>query len=694
MRDSTASETNRKRVIAEAMRYVLLGLKIIPVPFGQKAPVMKEWQRLDIGAEDVETYFPAGYSHNIGVRLGSGSGGIVDVDLDCREAVVLADLYLPSGAAIAGRESNPRSHWFYWVSSPIKTRRFKSDCGATLVELRSDGAQTLLPPSKHPSGEWYEWSSDLSFASVDGSELMIACSCLAAASLLAQSYPPLGSRHEYALHMAGLLAKAGLTSVQVIETVRRIAQQKGDEEVADRVRAAEETAAKVAAGETVSGLAGLAEHLTPKAIERVRKWLNCDDTQTLLTEPLQLGLPASAKPPLKGDIDLLYGPVGDLVRHVAEHTEADPVGIYFHLLAMLSAAVGHRYYLPISGPPTYLNLMVLIVGASAHGRKGTAKRVATGIIESVAPGWTTRHLITGLSSGEGLAAHLTGSRTDESHPTPLTKAVVVETEFASVLQSFRRDGNNLSATLRNASDGEVLQFMTRKSPIRAGAYHLALIGHITSDELKLLLTRAEKVNGLINRLLICHIHRSRMMPFGTERDIFKDLPSSSSINSLLTDEERVAQPIGFSESGRSAWRDAYEGLSQSQPGLIGPITDRGESHALKLAALLAITEGVVSIDDRHVHAAIALWRHCVQSTVHVFGNSTGNRLADQILQWVEEHGETLKMEELYSLTHRNRERSQLEEALKVLQTQGFIEVFKESGHRGRPRLVFKRKVTM
>ena len=55
--------------------------------------------------------FPNG--SNVGVILGPRSGELVDIDLDCAEALALADLYLPATEAIFGRKSKPRSHRIY-----------------------------------------------------------------------------------------------------------------------------------------------------------------------------------------------------------------------------------------------------------------------------------------------------------------------------------------------------------------------------------------------------------------------------------------------------------------------------------------------------------------------------------------------------------------------------------------------------
>src|SRR5205085_2528608 len=78
-------------------------------------------------------------------------------DLDHPDAVLLADSFLPHTDGVFGRGGKPRSHWLYMITAPVKTAKFKSACGAMIVELRSTGCQTVWPGSTHPSGEAVRW---------------------------------------------------------------------------------------------------------------------------------------------------------------------------------------------------------------------------------------------------------------------------------------------------------------------------------------------------------------------------------------------------------------------------------------------------------------------------------------------------------------------------------------------------------
>jgi hypothetical protein len=91
-----------------AIGYARRGWSIVPIPCGQKKPAMRGWQNFTATAEDVPRLFASG--ENVAVRRGSRSGDLVDIDLDCLEALDLADLYLPRTHAELGRLSKPRSH--------------------------------------------------------------------------------------------------------------------------------------------------------------------------------------------------------------------------------------------------------------------------------------------------------------------------------------------------------------------------------------------------------------------------------------------------------------------------------------------------------------------------------------------------------------------------------------------------------
>jgi len=210
---ATQSDVNCKHASSSAEAaagvYIEHGWSPIPVPAGSKAPIVTGWQNLRISAEQVPSCFALG--SNVGLVLGSASGGLVDVDLDCTEAVKAAQYFLPATRMIHGRQGNPHSHRWYICSEAKKTQQYKHpETGAMLVELRSNGAQTLAPPSVHPSGEKLVWLTEIEPSVVSAEDLVRGVKQIAAVALIAQHWHS-GSRNNLALPLGGMLARVDST---------------------------------------------------------------------------------------------------------------------------------------------------------------------------------------------------------------------------------------------------------------------------------------------------------------------------------------------------------------------------------------------------------------------------------------------------------------------------------------------------
>jgi hypothetical protein len=142
---------NDSTVRQAAIEYIRDGWKVVPVPFKEKGPKISGWPNLYLTADQVPHYFPE--PSNIGVLLGEPSGGIVDIDLDAPEAQRVAAMLLPATDCVFGHGSASQSHFIYEATPIPSTERLTDVDGKVLVEIRSTGAQTLFPPSMHPSGE-------------------------------------------------------------------------------------------------------------------------------------------------------------------------------------------------------------------------------------------------------------------------------------------------------------------------------------------------------------------------------------------------------------------------------------------------------------------------------------------------------------------------------------------------------------
>src|SRR5262245_712965 len=81
----------------------------IPLPSGSKKPDYEGWLDLRVAIQDLDQHFPTGQARNVGILNGGPSANVVDIDLDCPQAIRLAPLLLPKTTWVFGRTSAPAS---------------------------------------------------------------------------------------------------------------------------------------------------------------------------------------------------------------------------------------------------------------------------------------------------------------------------------------------------------------------------------------------------------------------------------------------------------------------------------------------------------------------------------------------------------------------------------------------------------
>jgi hypothetical protein len=326
---SNASEITvvPKRVTApEAAReYTRRGWSVVPIPRGKKAPELKNWQNLRLTEGELPGRIRE--NTNVGLLLGEPSGGLTDVDLDAPEAIAVSDFFLPKTSRVHGRLSKPRSHRWYRVSpSPEYVKladpmRQKSDPrNSTIVELRQDRHQTLVPPSLHDSGEVCFWDLEGEPADADAIDLFQRVHTLAAAALLARYWPAKGRRHDAALALSGMLLRAGWDGGKTSHFVGAVAAAAGDEEQRMRMRDVLSTAERQNVGRTTTGAPTLSEIVGDVVVQRVREWLGITSQVEIVgSRSVEARVWPRALAP-----EAFYDLAGEFVHAIDPYTEADP----------------------------------------------------------------------------------------------------------------------------------------------------------------------------------------------------------------------------------------------------------------------------------------------------------------------------------------------------------------------------------
>jgi hypothetical protein len=173
--------------------------------YGRKA-IQESWTvRLNKQIKQLDQV--KGYT-NINIATGRDSL-IVDVDLDCPEANLLCDFFLPKTELEFGRESTPRAHRLFKVIDLNKnhTRKYFSFADPTksmLVEIRANKHYTMCY-GQYDNEEKVVWSNTGEASEINWEALNKACALLGVACVVYRKYPNQGLRNEYIRKMVAAL---------------------------------------------------------------------------------------------------------------------------------------------------------------------------------------------------------------------------------------------------------------------------------------------------------------------------------------------------------------------------------------------------------------------------------------------------------------------------------------------------------
>src|SRR5262245_23706647 len=145
--------------------YIAWGLQPTPYRAGEKQPARSHFLDQPTTAETLEEDFPDSENRNVGLVTG-GPLRIVNVDLDCPLARKLYRAFLPKTNWVTGRAGGSPGNLFYRApdypmngdgKGPYANVGFVDELpgefdgphGRTILEVRTDGRATVIPPSQY-----------------------------------------------------------------------------------------------------------------------------------------------------------------------------------------------------------------------------------------------------------------------------------------------------------------------------------------------------------------------------------------------------------------------------------------------------------------------------------------------------------------------------------------------------------------
>lgn len=384
----------------------------------------------------------------------------------------------------------------------------------------------------------------------------------------------------------------------------------------------------------------------------------------------------------------LCGLIGDIAKAGSRDTEANPFAIAANAIVYLSAAIGRGAFTYVGNTRHHCRVNALHVGRTGRGRKGDAASLIhrldmalRELDEYIAPQVHTG----GLSTREGLALMIHDGWTqgkNEVEPIHDKRLWVIESEFVNVLMQSKRDGNTLSAALRDCWDGVSIKPATKGQPrIWASHPHVNLSAAITGGELHSVMASRELTNGFANRFLIFWAERTRMLPF----------PKATPQNEVDALAQRVLEVIRFAGGDRPVDRDVtqinmsadaqalfaklYMGELNDQSGgeVVTALLERRAPTLRRLAMLFALCDLTTEVSVHHVSAALAWTRYWADSVKFIFSDGAAeaateltNDTAKLIVDFLAKRGEATRKQITVECFKGHKSKSLIDKALDEL----------------------------
>lgn len=155
-------------------RYLDKKLSVIPDKFKSKKPAITAWNDYSFKLatqKDWDDWEKSFTNYNLSVVCGPASG-IVALDLDTDDPEILEKIqHLLPQSPVEKKGSKGWTRFFRYPTTGQNREILKDSLGNVVLEILGDSCKTTMPPSIHPNGEQYVWTSEKTLLDIDISQL-------------------------------------------------------------------------------------------------------------------------------------------------------------------------------------------------------------------------------------------------------------------------------------------------------------------------------------------------------------------------------------------------------------------------------------------------------------------------------------------------------------------------------------------
>lgn len=477
-----------------------------------------------------------------------------------------------------------------------------------------------------------------------------------------------GRRHQVAVGLSGMLAKAGVPETQAVQIVQTIAA--GDSEWRDRLKAVETTYRRARSGAEFRGFFALREVLSDELVAWVDaqlEGLRQATTPRILHSPVRLGagpVPRSAQAMAAPTEELrdeaieasftappeaaYFGVFGKYVEIMGTTTEACD---QFHLASLLTVAgsmIGRGTSVRWFGEEVFGNLYTVLIGRTGRSRKDTAIKRSLLTMQHQLDRELKQMPFTvqrDVSSAEGLIQVL------KNHPNTL----IYLSELTNLLKNARRKGTTtiLDRMLEAWDTPDVLENLNKTSPIVAPRPYLSVIAATQPTRLSDNLVDEDITSGFANRWLFVPGRPKPRMSRAEEPDWHRTyhevfVPLWNAVDTKKGHRLQLSHDAGLRYDRWDEEVLALPAADESEEDMRA----RHSNLVIKISLIFAVSDKADAIEVRHLEAAIALvdwmWSE-VRQLMQFWGVGIDTHIANRIVNQLARNG-AMKRRDLQRMT--------------------------------------------
>lgn len=666
--------------------YEKLGLRYIPLVWGNKKPALKSWEPFQSRAptsEELASWFHESKPANIGIICGAASGGLVALCFNTPRGALEffgEELWQKLLNTTFVTQTYRGVHVLLRSDTPIKNQFVPKEGIPSWLEIRCEGNYVVVPPSLHPEGVLYQ---PIGVESID-SPKNLADFIDQRLSQLCLKIPPTRETPK------GI---GGNEPGWVQQALQGVPEGERDH--------------------TCTKLAGYFKNHLPQDVtlsvlitwgERCEPPFPPQEVRKVVTSVYRYGEPIEepeeeqvqpllVTPELPEEVwQGLYGDYRDLV---AGTTEAPDNYHYACFAVALGATLGRRIHV-YHARRLFPNFYICLVGRTAITRKDTARYRTQRLLNDLHSEENQENpqfqILPGIGSAEGLLDALGGER----------KVVVLsESELLSLLAKARQEAlSNLIPKLTSLFDCPDLETLkTRQRTVVCKEPFLSISSGTTLAWLQKALTEKDIYGGFANRFIFVHGNPKPPLPFPPKVDADAYTALLAKINDIRLWAERLQRSEASGElvvpdTTKAMFADYYAEYHKRCAAETLPATliPRVQTFVWKFGLLYAAMAASEQILPEHLEPAILAGNYFEKSVVqifHTFGASRGKQVEEKLLAFLRSKGRGVPILQRDVYRALNLSATELEQAAKPLERLGFIKNSTRVTKRGRKVLCYE-----